>query len=64
MIWIALSGPAGGTRQEVIGVVPVLWGSVRHHRAEMVRHHRAEMVQEPSGLAALPGPLAAAPAPA
>lgn len=63
MIWIAPPAPTGGTRREVVGVVPVLWGSVRHHRAEMVRHHRAEVVQEPSGLAALPGTSAAAPAP-
>lgn len=63
MIWIASSAPAGGTRREVIGIVPVLWGSVRHHRAEMVRHHQAEVVQESSELAVLSGTSAAAPAP-
>lgn len=47
MIWIASSVPEGGTRQEVIGVVPELWESVRHHQAEMVRYHQAEVAHGP-----------------
>ena len=54
MFWIPLSVPLMALGVAV-AVVPVVWGSVRHHRAEMV-HAR-------SGLTASPGTSAAAPAP-
>lgn len=55
MIWIALSVPLMALGVAV-AVVPVVWGSVRHHRAEMV--------QELSGVAVVPSTAAPAPGPA
>lgn len=54
MIWIALSVPLMALGVAA-AVVPVVWGSVRHHRAETV--------PEASGVAAPGGTSEAAPTP-